>query len=94
LGFPRSFEHENLTRVILVAWNGPLILALIAAILLGWRRWLAAPPEIGLLLLFAAIFTGGSSMAPALPRYLVITIPVLWLCALAMLARHVKVQVE
>lgn len=93
-GFPRSFEHENLTRVILVAWNGPLILALVAAILLGWRRWLAAPPEIGLLLLFAAIFTGGSSMAPALPRYLVIMIPVLWLCALAMLARHVKVQVE
>lgn len=93
-GFPRSFEYENLTRVVLIVWNGPLLLAMLASFMLGWRRWLAAPPEIGLLLLFAAVFTGGSSMAPALPRYLVIMIPVLWLCATVMLSRHVKLRVE
>lgn len=93
-GFPRSFEYENITRVVLIAWNGPLILALVASLLLGWRRWLAAPPELTIQLLICLIFMGGSSLAPALPRYLVIMLPVLWLCAAAMLHRHVKWRIE
>jgi len=93
-GFPRSFEYENITRVVLIAWNGPLILALFASLLLGWRRWLAAPPELGILLLICLIFMGGSSLAPVLPRYLAIMMPVLWLCSAAMLQRHVKLQLE
>ena len=40
---------------------------------------------------FAAIYLGGSSLAPALPRYFVIVLPILLLGVAAVWTRHVRI---
>jgi Ca2+/Na+ antiporter len=86
-GFPRSLEVEKLTTLPLVMFNGLLLLGLLAGLALAYLRWQALSSEVWLLLLMAVFYTGGSTLAPALPRYFLGAVPVIALVAAALLAR-------
>lgn len=89
-GFPRSHQPEELRTVVLIFTNGPLILFAAGMGLLGLWRWRGLPAEIWLLVVFAAFYLGGSTLAPALPRYFVLMVPALGLASAAMWSRHVR----
>jgi 4-amino-4-deoxy-L-arabinose transferase-like glycosyltransferase len=91
-GFPRSHLPEELRSVVLIAINGPIIAAATLLGLLGLWRWRSLPVEIWLLMGFSAIYLGGSSLAPALPRYFVIVLPILLLGVAAVWSRHVRIS--
>lgn len=86
-GFPRSLEKEKLSSLFLVIINGSLLLCLGIGLLLSWLRkdWPGAP--VGVLLLMTFFYVGGSTLAPALPRYFFGIVPVIALVALTLLAR-------
>lgn len=92
-GFPRSHQPEELRMVVLVLTNGPLILLVSLAGLLGLYYWRCLPVEIWLLMAMAAFYLGGSSLAPALPRYFVLMVPVLWLGLAAVCHRLLKMKI-
>lgn len=77
LGFPRAFEAEELRTVVLVVFNGVLFLALAAGMIMAVTRPGAVPSELWLLALMAAVYLGGSTLAPSLPRYLLPVLPLL-----------------
>lgn len=91
-GFPRSHQAEELRTVVLIAVNGPLILLTILAGLLAARRWRSLPVEIWLLQIFVAFYLGGSSLAPSLPRYFILTAPILLLGMAATFRRQIRVS--
>lgn len=91
-GFPRSHLPEELRSVVLIAINGPIIAAASLLGLLGLWRWRSLPVELWLLMGMAAIYLGGSSLAPALPRYFVIVLPILLLGVAAVWTRHVRLS--
>ena len=90
-GFPRSFRAEDLSPLPIIAFNFPLLLLTGVAIILGLWRWRTVPVELGVLLAMAVLYLGGSSIAPALPRYFVVIVPVLWLVTAGILHRRVRV---
>lgn len=92
-GFPRSHLPEELRSVVLILFNGPLIFMAAAAGLLGLRFWRTVPVEIWVLMGFAAFYLGGSTLAPCLPRYFVLMVPILWLGIAQVWSRHVEVKV-
>jgi 4-amino-4-deoxy-L-arabinose transferase-like glycosyltransferase len=69
-GFPRSLEREKLNTLGYVVINGGLLVGLLAGGLLTWWRRERLPDVVIPLLLMATFFVGGSTLAPALPRYL------------------------
>lgn len=77
LGFPRAFETEELKTVALVVWNGVLLAAFGAALAGLTTRWRHAPPELCLLAAMTGVYLGGATLAPALPRYLLPTVPLM-----------------
>ncbi|MDZ4288473.1 MAG: hypothetical protein U0984_10975 [Prosthecobacter sp.] len=91
-GFPRSHQEEELRTVVLVFVNGVLILLASVAGLIALRRWRSLPAEIWLLQIFIAFYLGGSSLAPALPRYFVLAVPILLLGLAATFHRNVRVS--
>lgn len=93
-GFPRSHLPEELRTVVLVAVNGPLIALAALAGLLGLWRWRTLPAEVWLLAAFAAFYLGGGSLAPALPRYFILMLPVLLLGISTVCARHVRLEIR
>lgn len=92
-GFPRSHQAEELRTVVLIGTNGPLIVLACAAGLLGLWYWRSVPVEIWLLMGMSAFYLGGSTLAPSLPRYFVLMVPVLWLGIAHVFSRHVRVTV-
>ena len=93
-GFPRSHLPEELRTVVLVAVNGPLIALAALAGLLGLWRWRTLPAEVWLLAAFAAFYLGGGSLAPALPRYFILMLPVLLLGISTVCKRHVRLEIR
>ena len=86
-GFPRSLETEKLSSLVYLGVNGTLIGGLVAGAGLAiWRRQ-SVPWAILPLGLVAAFYIGGSSLAPALPRYFLGILPVVALLAFGLLSR-------
>ncbi len=86
-GFPRSLELERLSPLVHVVVNGGLVCGLVLGVgLVVWRRervtWSLLP--LGLM---AAFYVGGSSLAPALPRYFLGVLPVVALVTFGLLSR-------
>ncbi|HYF33659.1 MAG TPA: glycosyltransferase family 39 protein [Prosthecobacter sp.] len=91
-GFPRSHQPEELRTVVLILVNGPIILFSLIAGGIALRRWRSLPPEIWLLVVFVLFYLGGSTLAPALPRYFVLAVPILLLAMAATFQRHLKIS--
>jgi Dolichyl-phosphate-mannose-protein mannosyltransferase len=91
-GFPRSFQPEKLTSAIYIPVNGPVIAAALLAICLAWRNRRNLPPEPALLLLMAAVYLGGSTLASAVPRYSYPAIPLVLYAAAAVFSRTVRIS--
>lgn len=93
-GFPRSFQPEELTTVVLIAINGPIVLLTLITLLVGLKQWRTLPLEIALLAAMIFIYLGGSSIAPGLPRYTVVIWPWLGPVIAAVLSKNLKVRLE
>jgi hypothetical protein len=93
-GFPRSFHTEELLTVALIIINGPILLLTAATFFIGLLKWRSLPLETVLLTALVIIYLGGSSLAPALPRYAVGIWPWLGLVIAAVLSKHLKVRME
>lgn len=91
-GFPRSFIAETPISFIIVASSGPVILLALASLLLTLRHWRETDPIALLLGLMALIYVGGSSLAPAQPRYLVMIFPLLWIVSATTLKRYLTIR--
>lgn len=74
-GFPRSFQHEELLMLVLVAVNGPLLLLWLVTLGVGVRAWHSSSVEVVLLTLLTVVYLGGSSLLPGLPRYTAVLWP-------------------
>ncbi|WP_166647104.1 ArnT family glycosyltransferase [Prosthecobacter fusiformis] len=92
-GFPRSHQPEELRTILLIGFNGPVIFMAIIAGVMGAWYWRTVPVEVWILMGFAAFYLGGSTLAPSLPRYFVLMIPILWLGIAQVWSRHLKVTV-
>ena len=92
-GFPRSFQKEEIITILLVAFNGPLLLLLAGALGLWAFRRSSMPVEIAVLALLAFVYLGGASLASSLPRYLLPVLPIFWLVAGVEYQRNVRVQI-
>lgn len=86
-GFPRSFQNEELVMLVLVVVNGPLLLAVLAALWVGWIKRTRIPTEVLLLAMMTCIYLGGASLLPGLPRYTVVMWPWIGLSLAAILGR-------
>jgi 4-amino-4-deoxy-L-arabinose transferase-like glycosyltransferase len=86
-GFPRSFEYERIHSLAAILPNGLLLLALLTAAFLAAQRRNHLPASLSILLTLALIYTGGSSLVPAQPRYFLMAYPLLLLPALHILSR-------
>ena len=85
-GFPRSYQAEELLMLVLVAVNGPLVLAVLITLGVGWRHRSTIPAEALLLALMTFIYLGGTSLLPGLPRYTIVAWPWIGLVVAAVLA--------
>ena len=92
-GFPRSFHAEELVTVVLILVNGPILLAIIGACLLGLKQRRTLPVEVVVLAGMTFIYLGGSSLAPALPRYAVVILPWLGFGIAAVLSKGLRSRV-
>lgn len=92
-GFPRSFYAEELLTVALIVINGPILLLMAAAFVIGLLRWRELGPETVMLAALVFIYLGGSSLAPSLPRYSVVILPWAGVAAAAVLSRYLKLRV-
>jgi|UniRef100_UPI003784C1E5 4-amino-4-deoxy-L-arabinose transferase-like glycosyltransferase len=93
-GFPRSYQAEELIMLVLVAVNGPLVLAVLTALWVGWRCRGTIPAEILILALMAFIYLGGTSLLPGLPRYTIVVWPWIGLGLATIVSRHLKVSLS
>lgn len=93
-GFPRSYQAEELLMLVLVAVNGPLVLAVLIALWVGWRCRNTIPAEILILTLMTFIYLGGTSLLPGLPRYTIVVWPWIGLGLATILSRHLKVSLS
>jgi hypothetical protein len=91
---PRSYQAEELIMLVLVAVNGPLVLAALLALFVGWMCRGTIPAEILILALMTFIYLGGTSLLPGLPRYTIVVWPWLGLGVAAVLQRHLKVILQ
>ncbi|MBL9114902.1 MAG: glycosyltransferase family 39 protein [Verrucomicrobiaceae bacterium] len=86
-GFPRSLEREKITTFPLFVFNTALLGGVLLGLALTWLRKENPPAILWVLLLMAAFYTGGSTLAPALPRYFLGIVPVVAIAAASLLAR-------
>ncbi len=89
-GFPRSYQAEEAILLVLVAVNGPLLLATLVAVYLALRHAATTPPELFLLGAMIFIYLGGTSLLPGLPRYTVVIWPWIGIIVADVLSRHVR----
>lgn len=87
IGYPRSFERMDLSAIVLLVVNGPVVLAVLWTCVVALRRWREVPPEILVIGLLSLIYIGGSSVAPGLPRYTVVLWPWIGIGIAAVLAK-------
>lgn len=92
-GVPRSYQHEELLMLVLIAVNGPIILAVFLALYFGLRHLRATPPEFGLLAAMILIYLGGTSLLPGLPRYTIVIWPWISIAVADILSRHLKLKI-
>lgn len=93
-GMPRSYQAEELIMLVLVAVNGPLVLAVFLALFVGWRVRGSIPAEILILALMTFIYLGGTSLLPGLPRYTIVVWPWIGLGVATILSRHLKASIS
>lgn len=89
-GFPRSYQAEELIMLVLVAVNGPLVLAVLLALFVGRKNRRSLPGEILLLALMIFIYLGGTSLLPGLPRYTIVVWPWIGLGVVSVLGGRLK----
>lgn len=92
LGFPRAFHAEDLNTVAVVAFNGPMLLLFLGAMLIQLRRPCSLPPELGFIAIFALIYLGGSTMASSLARYFLVVTPLLWPITATIFVKNLSVS--
>jgi len=92
-GFPRSHQPEELRTILLIIFNGPIIFMAMVAGIIGLWHWKTVPVEIWLLMGMTAFYLGGTTLAPSLPRYFVLMVPVLWVGIAQVWSRHIRVTV-
>lgn len=92
-GVPRSYQHEELLMLVLIAVNGPIILAVLLALYFGLRHLRATPPEFGLMAAMILIYLGGTSLLPGLPRYTIVIWPWISIAVADILSRHLKLKI-
>ena len=93
-GFPRSYLPTELTTVILVLVNGPILFLVLVTLGVGLKNWRSIPLEIVQLAGVTFIYLGGTSLLPGLPRYTVVVWPWIGLGIAAILSRHVRHKAE
>lgn len=93
-GFPRAHVSEDLSRGVMVLFNGPLLLGLLGAVVVLVLRPASVPPEIYLVGLVAFVYLGGSTIPPALIRYSMVVTPLVWLLIAAALNANVEVRLR
>ncbi len=93
-GFPRSYLPEELTNVVLVLVNGPILFLVLAAFGIGMKHWRTIPLEIALLAGVTFIYLGGTSLLPGLPRYTVVVWPWIGLGMAAVLSHHLRLKIQ
>lgn len=93
-GFPRSFQHEEVITVALVAFNGLLVLAVLIALSVTVIRPSSLPAELWVLAIFACFYMGGSTVASSLPRYFLLVVPIWLLIAAVAFRRRISVSVQ
>lgn len=91
-GFPRSFQPEESIMLVLVAINGPLLLAFLVALYFALRYARTTPPELFLLGAMVFIYLGGTSLLPGLPRYTAVIWPWLGVIVADVWSRHVRLM--
>lgn len=87
IGYPRSFERMDITALVLLVINGPIVLVVLWTCGVALRRWREIPAEILVIGLLSFIYIGGSSVAPGLPRYTVVLWPWIGLGIAAVLSK-------
>ncbi|WP_395716225.1 ArnT family glycosyltransferase [Prosthecobacter sp.] len=93
-GFPRSYQAEELVMLVLVVVNGPLMLAVLAALWMGWKHRSSIPAEVLLLSLMTFIYLGGTSLLPGLPRYTIVVWPWIGLGIAAALGKRLQQSIR
>jgi hypothetical protein len=93
-GFPRSYHAEELMMLVLVAVNGPLVLAVLAMLWTGWKKRASIPTEILLLGLMTFIYLGGTSLLPGLPRYTIVMWPWIGLGVADVFGRRLRLNLK
>jgi hypothetical protein len=93
-GFPRSFQSEELRNNTILFLNGPVIVAGLLGGLIGLRFWRRVPVELWLLAAMSALYLGGTSLAPSLPRYFVVVAPWLIIASGSVLHRHLRITLQ
>ncbi len=93
-GFPRSHQPEELRTVVLIGTNGPFLLAALLALPLGLWFWRRLPVEVILLQIPMLFYVGGSSLAPALPRYFILISPIVWVAVALIFKQLVRIQLR
>jgi 4-amino-4-deoxy-L-arabinose transferase-like glycosyltransferase len=94
VGFPRSYYPEELLMLVLVAVNGPIVLALLLALVVAWRNRRKLPFELLLLGLLTFIYLGGTSLLPGLPRYAIVVWPWIGLCMAGVLSKGLRIDLD
>jgi 4-amino-4-deoxy-L-arabinose transferase-like glycosyltransferase len=86
-GFPCSLEKERISSLILLIYNGLLLIAFVIGSTLTRLRKDSVPPTLILLAILAFIYAGGTSVLSTQPRYFLGIMPIVALLALAQLSR-------
>ncbi len=94
LGFPRAFQHEELLTLALVVVNGLLLLGMAMAAGVFLAKPSSLPVELWVLAAMALIYTGGSTVASALPRYFLLTVPIWVLIVAVAFQRRVAISIR
>lgn len=94
VGFPRSYYPEELLMLVLVAVNGPIVLALLLALVVAWRNRRKLPVELLLLGLLTFIYLGGTSLLPGLPRYTIVVWPWIGLVMAGVLSKGLRIDLD
>lgn len=91
VGFPRSYQNEELVMLVPALVNVPILFAVLLALLVAWRNRQKLPAEVFLLGLLVFIYLGGTSLLPGLPRYTFVVWPWIGLGIAAVLSKGLRI---
>ncbi|MBL9115260.1 MAG: phospholipid carrier-dependent glycosyltransferase [Verrucomicrobiaceae bacterium] len=86
-GFPRSLEHERVSTLVLLFYNGLLLAALAMGIVIALLRKQTLPIVLGLLLLPTMIYLGSNTLLSTQPRYFLGIMPIVVLLTFTLLSK-------